>query len=916
MLRRKIRVTVLCLLLVGGVFAQDIYVNPIPQKLEITKDGRITVKDGFRIKDVKGKFTDVLSKIKHNNKGVRLTIDFGAKVAQKYNLPQSSGAYMIKSSDKEIIITGYDERGAFYGLQTLMQLEKEGQIPYVKITDFPDMPYRGVVEGFYGTPWAHNTRVSLLDFYGKFKMNTYLYGPKDDPYHSCPNWRLPYPAKEAQNIKELVEAAKRNRVDFVWAIHPGQDIQWTEEDYQNLLNKFEAMYRLGVRSFALFFDDISGQGTDPMKQSELLNRLYNEFVKTKADVNPLIMCPTHYTKLWADPAPDGYLSVLGKTLDPSIHIMWTGDYVCGDITPETLEWVSSRIKRPSFIWWNYPVTDYVRHIILQGPVYGLDQTATIKNMAGFVSNPMEFGEASKLALYGVADYTWNIKNYNPSENWEHGLAELMPKAKEAYRTFAIHSCDTETGYRRDESWETEIFTLDKYTDKQYNKLMDEFIKIEQAPALIEANCENSALLDELRPWLVEFKKLGIRGEKTLKMAKMLENKDLASFWDCYNEFSMTPDDISAYNKHKIGTLKLQYFIETGMDELANKYYSELSGQPLPTIKAIGTFNSLTTTQPKQMLDSNITTYYTSSDSQKAGSWLGVDLGELTNVNTVIIRQGRNTPNDVDFFDSARLEYSLDAKEWKTLKDSIVNEYDIVYEGAPVEARYVRLLRLDNSKRVNWIAVRSFDVNPVKRTANFYSNVSRFVNNSVNTIDGKVVASPVLEVVNIQPGEYIGIELPYATTISNIKADLGNKILKAEYSLNGKEWKYAADSARFVRFNNNTKEELPVKINKLELEFTTSSGEVLSKIFDKNLQTNYTVKSSVDIAIPEGVKTCTILFRNTGKQSSAILKQLTADGKTLSSKDMTGSFCQFDVAEKTTNIVIEGSLDIYEVVYKK
>ena len=65
----------------------------------------------------------------------------------------------------------------------------------------------------------------------------------------------------------------------------------------------------------------------------------------------------------------------------------------------------------------------------------------------------------RLALYGVADYTWNTAAYNPIDNWERGLAELVPEAREAYRTFAIHSCDTETGYRRDESWETETLSL-------------------------------------------------------------------------------------------------------------------------------------------------------------------------------------------------------------------------------------------------------------------------------------------------------------------------------------------------------------------------------------------------------------------------------------------------------------------------
>lgn len=88
-------------------------------------------------------------------------------------------------------------------LRQLMEspIAQNKQLPYLDINDYPDLPNRGVVEGFYGTPWSHQVRMSLIDFYGKFKMNTYLYGPKDDPFHSCPNWRLPYPEKEAQNIK-------------------------------------------------------------------------------------------------------------------------------------------------------------------------------------------------------------------------------------------------------------------------------------------------------------------------------------------------------------------------------------------------------------------------------------------------------------------------------------------------------------------------------------------------------------------------------------------------------------------------------------------------------------------------------------------------------------------------------------------
>ena len=401
-------------------------------------------------------------------------------------------------------------------------------------------------------------------------MNTYLYGPKDDPFHSCPNWRLPYPEKEAQNIKELVQACKRNRVDFVWAIHPGQDIKWNEEDYQNLVNKFNWMYDLGVRDFAIFFDDISGEGTNPLKQTELLNRLTDDFVKAKGDVSPLTVCPTDYSKLWANPTPQGSLAIYGNSLNPDIKVFWTGDVVCSDLTPETMEWINSRIKRPAYYWWNYPVTDYIRNFILQGPVYGLDTSLTKENVCGVVSNPMEHGEASKLALYGVADYTWNIANYNPIDSWERGLQELTPKAKDAYRTFAIHSSDTENGYRRDESWETKTFRIAEWNDATAQALKTEFEKIEKVPAEMEQGCENKALLQELRPWLTEFGKLGTRGKQAIELAQIYRSgNDDSSFWNKYVQNLMSKEDRKAYEAHKSGTLKLQPFYENAMDDMAH-----------------------------------------------------------------------------------------------------------------------------------------------------------------------------------------------------------------------------------------------------------------------------------------------------------------------------------------------------------
>lgn len=693
-------------------------INPTPQYLELVPGARLAISEGFNVKDKQGKFADALGFITHGKHGVKLTIDFGAKVSSKHGVEQRSGAYAMTVGQDGVSIVGYDERGAFYGIQTLRQIfgrpvASGGEVPCMTINDYPDLPYRGVVEGFYGNPWSHEVRMSLIDFYGQNKMDTYLYGPKDDPYHSSPNWRLPYPEEEARHLTELVQACRHNRVDFVWAIHPGKDIKWNEEDYQNLVHKFNLMYDLGVRSFAIFFDDISGEGTNPVKQVELLNRLTDDFVKAKGDVSSLIVCPTDYSRLWAKPGPDGALSIYGKTLDPSIKVFWTGDVVCSDLTRETLDWINSRIRRPAYYWWNYPVTDYVRNIILQGPVYGLDTTLTDDNLCGFVSNPMEHGEASKLALYGVADYAWNVADYNAIDNWERGLEALMPGAAEAYRTFAIHSADTETGYRRDESWETATFTLDTWTDDRADRLYQEFEEIEKVPAAIADGCTNRALYSELRPWLTEFGKLGTRGKRTIDLMRAYRSGvDGGAFWNAYIANLMTSDDRAAYEAHKSGTMKLQPFYETAMDDMAHAFMTTLMGTAPMRYRGIGSFPNASTTLTKLMFDNDSVSHYTSGMAQGEGDWIGVDLGGVFDVHEVDIHQGRNSVDDVDYFDHVVLESSTDGKVWRPLTPGLEKYYDINWSGDTIKARYVRLRRLASAK-TNYAAVRSFVVNPVR-----------------------------------------------------------------------------------------------------------------------------------------------------------------------------------------------------------
>ena len=543
---KKTFLATLCLMTGMTIHAQQIDVQPVPQQYtEATETLTLTGSYQFNGENEANPYAinglqTLLNSKQSAKEGIRIYIgERGDKAIRKYNkfIPKQDEGYFLRISPKEIVLAGNDEQGTFYAVQTLKQLLNDNQLPITEITDYPEVRFRGVVEGFYGTPWSHQARLRHLKFYGENKMNTYIYGPKDDPYHSSPNWRLPYPEKEAKQIKELVQVAKENAVNFVWAIHPGQDIKWNQEDRDNLLAKFEKMYDLGVRSYAVFFDDISGEGTKADKQAELLNYIDEQFVKVKKDVTPLIMCPTEYNKSWSN-VKGGYLTTLGTKLNPSIHIMWTGDRVIadmyeGDTEKGGMKWINNLIQRPAYVWWNFPVSDYVRDHLLMGPVYGND--LHIANlMSGFVTNPMEHAESSLLAIYGVASYAWNPDQYDSDKAWKDAMKAVLPSAAKELEIFATHNSDLGAnghGYRREESvalkpiaekFLNEYLNKGTYQVEDFLTLLDTFMLMQEAADILMTNTENPALIAEMKPWLIQHKLMGELGSAVLALTNAYE----------------------------------------------------------------------------------------------------------------------------------------------------------------------------------------------------------------------------------------------------------------------------------------------------------------------------------------------------------------------------------------------------------
>ena len=648
------------------------------------------------------------------------------KSVKKYRrqIPPHAEGYYLSVGKKEIVVAGYDERGTYYGVQTLRQLlsaalsesmsrsasspksasassvspasasvsevalSDSASLPEITVKDYPAVRYRGVVEGFYGIPWSHEARLRQLRFYGENKMNTYIYGPKNDPYHSCPGWRKPYPEKESAQIRELVKVAAENEVNFVWAIHPGQDIKWNDEDRRLLIAKLESMYNLGVRSFAVFFDDISGEGTDPHRQADLLNYIDRHFVKAKPDVTPLVMCPTEYNRSWSNPKGN-YLTTLGEKLDPSIQIMWTGDKVVADIKEESMEWINARIRRPAYIWWNFPVSDYVRDHLLLGPVYGND-THIASAMSGFVTNPMEHAEASKIAIYGVADYAWNPGQYDAQQTWEAAIREVLPGAAGELQFFAAHNSDLGINghnYRREESVEVKPVAdrfLKSYLNdgtwrtEDYQQLLSLTRRMQSASDILLVDTENRPLIEEITPWLLQFKLLGEIGEETLQLAQLIANGSVSeSFLSSYRHIRALQQQLylndQRYNQngYQPGMRPASLVIKPLIDQTfvaAVERYNRLTGSSLAATVEYSPHKLVSDVPQIQHLPLQargkqvLVTPSNEVVRWGAGQKVEIELDKVYPLTGIIVNFFKNEPCPW-----GRFEISVDGKQWRTVE---------------------------------------------------------------------------------------------------------------------------------------------------------------------------------------------------------------------------------------------------------
>ena len=150
-----------------------------------------------------------------------LEIDDPALPPEGYRLEVRNGKATVHASGP---------RGFRYARVTLGDLAEThgGLLPDASIEDAPVLPGRGIIEGFYGAPWSHDERLAALRLAGRLKLNSYVYAPKDDPFHR-ERWREPYPADDLARLVDLAGEGAAHGVDVVVALHPAGSMVFSDD---------------------------------------------------------------------------------------------------------------------------------------------------------------------------------------------------------------------------------------------------------------------------------------------------------------------------------------------------------------------------------------------------------------------------------------------------------------------------------------------------------------------------------------------------------------------------------------------------------------------------------------------------------------------------------------------------------------
>jgi hyaluronoglucosaminidase len=390
---------------------------------------------------------------------------------------------------------------------------------------------RGIVEGFYGRPWTADQRLDMVDFIAEIGMNTYVYSPKDDPF-TRRRWREPYDRAAADELRVLTARARSAGIAFSYGLSPGLSMRYAEpQDAAAVFAKLDSVHDLGVTEVALFLDDIPGHLQHPGDVevfADLVTAQLSLIVSLElrledaGNASTLTVCPTQYWGRGDEP----YIAALGSGLAPRTQLFWTGRAICSpELDADDADVFARAAGRRPLYWDNFPVNDVAMtgelHI---GPYLGRDPRLQ-HAAAGIIANPMPLAEASKIALFSVADFCRAPHDFDPEQSWEAALARVAgPGDADDLRDFADafrgSALCTDDAPRLGEALDRFAFRYE-FDDRTaaVTELQGELRRLAGVSKRME-RLDNQALTLEIAPWAAQY----ARGIEALGAA--IESLDL------------------------------------------------------------------------------------------------------------------------------------------------------------------------------------------------------------------------------------------------------------------------------------------------------------------------------------------------------------------------------------------------------
>jgi hyaluronoglucosaminidase len=297
---------------------------------------------------------------------------------------------------------------------------------------------RGIVEGFYGTPWTHHARLRAISFLAPRGLNAYVYAPKDDAKHRA-DWRTGYDAEELARFGDLATAAGTYGARVGFAISPGLDISYeSDTDRAALFAKLEPLLDVGIPWFLLLLDDIPLQRNLAPRQAELATWLFDRLHSARADTS-LTLCPTEYVGT----RPSPYLGELGAGLPADVDVMWTGPTVCSPTlrADDARAWTEALCGHRTIVWDNTPVNDATMTNELHlGPYLGRDADL-VEVVGGVLCNPMTQAYASLVQLSTAMEFLRDPDDYDAPTAWARAVTDLGGERAESLAVLARACAD-------------------------------------------------------------------------------------------------------------------------------------------------------------------------------------------------------------------------------------------------------------------------------------------------------------------------------------------------------------------------------------------------------------------------------------------------------------------------------------------